>query len=141
MARRVFSLFPSALFVHFYDEKEEEPDQRNGLLADAFRGLNSAKPVNVILVDSVINSGSSIQAAVKSIRRMAGEVNPELVLAIYVLTGVMQHLAAERLPSDPQLLRVRFIALRVSENKYVGKGGTDTGARLFGTTLIDADKK
>ena len=28
---------------------------------------------------------------------------------------------------------ISFYALRISENKYTGKGGTDTGNRLFNT--------
>lgn len=130
MARGVFSRFQSALFVHFYDE-----DQRNDLLAKAFQHLDSTKPVNIVITDSVINTGSSIIRAITNIRRMAHEVNSELQLIMYVLSGVIQEKAAELLPR--QFLRVRFITLRVSKNKYTGKGGSDTGNRLFGKTLVD----
>ena len=33
---------------------------------------------------------------------------------------------------------VTFLALRVSDNKYTGRGGTDTGHRLFNTPYFDA---
>ena len=32
---------------------------------------------------------------------------------------------------------VRFIAMRVSQNKFKGLGGTDTGHRLFNTTCLE----
>ena len=41
---------------------------------------------------------------------------------------------AEMLRDDKELW---VVALRKSENKYKGKGGTDTGHRLFGTTKLD----
>ena len=35
---------------------------------------------------------------------------------------------------------VDFVAARLSERSYVGKGGTDTGARLFGTTTWPSER-
>jgi uracil phosphoribosyltransferase len=130
MARGVYSRFPDAIFVHFDDDDA----QRNGLFADALKHLDSTTPVNIIVVDSVINSGQSIERAVVCIRQLAEMANPSLEIVVFVLAGVIQQEAADRLP--PAYPRVRFLALRVSENKYVGKGGTDTGNRLFGTSHI-----
>mmetsp|Transcript_20635 Transcript_20635/g.44819 ORF Transcript_20635/g.44819 Transcript_20635/m.44819 type:complete len:690 (-) Transcript_20635:179-2248(-) len=134
MARGVHSRFPSSLFIHLY-EGEDDFDQKNNLLAKAFEHFSPKTPVNIVITDSVINTGSSIERAITNIRRMAREVNSELQLVLYVLSGVMQQEAAVQLPC--QFIRVRFVTLRVSKNKYTGKGGSDTGNRLFGTTLID----
>ena len=69
------------------------------------------------------------------VHELAQSVNQSLALAIFVVTGVMQKEAAERLPKA--FPKARFLALRVSENKYTGKGGTDTGNRLFGTMSVE----
>ena len=97
--------------------------------------LDSTTTVSIIVVDSVINSGKSIERAIKCIHQLVERVTPSLSVVTYGLAGVIQQEAAERLPLAYP--RARFLALRVSENKYVGKGGTDTGNRLFGTSLID----
>ena len=134
MATGVYSCFPTASFIHFYDQ-EIEIEQRNSLLAKALEQLHSIETVNIFLVDSVINSGRSIKRAIKALHQMSEKVNPKLELVIFVLSGVMQEEAADNLPC--QFMRVRFLTLRVSRNKYTGKGTSDTGNRLFGTTLVD----
>ena len=80
----------------------------------------------IILVDSVINRGESIRRCIHTLQ----ELRPVLP-RVFVLTGVMQSKASIALPQE--FHRVQFLALRVSENQYTGKGGTDTGNRLFGT--------
>lgn len=130
MARGVYSRFPSARFVHFYDDKDDVPGC-NDHFAEILKQTDSRATVNIIVVDSVINSGKSIERAIQCIDQLVKSNNPSLNLVIFVLAGVIQKEAAERLP--PAYPRARFLALRVSENKYVGKGGTDTGNRLFGT--------
>jgi hypothetical protein len=50
-----------------------------------------------------------------------------------VLSGVMHEGAAAALPGE--FPRARFLTLRVSSNQYSGRGGTDTGNRLFGTSI------
>lgn len=134
MARGVYSRFPSAQFIHFYDG-ESEINERNGLLRKALEKLNGKKPVNIVIADSVINSGNSIKRAIAHIYRITKGISTDMQLALFVLSGVMQQDAAGLLPR--QFPRVRWVSLRVSNNKYTGKGGTDTGNRLFGTTLID----
>lgn len=80
----------------------------------------------IIVVDAVINTGKSIEKAIEHLRKSKPR-------KIFVATLIMQkdalHLADKY--SD-----IYFYALRVSENKYVGKGGTDTGNRLFNTTNL-----
>ena len=135
MARGVYDRFPTSSFIHFYDG-EDEIDKKNGLFVKTLENfVDSSKPVVIILVDSVINTGMSIQRSIHSIYKAAKKVNSQLELVLYVLSGVMQEEAAKHLPC--QFLRVRFLTLRLSKNKYTGKGTSDTGNRLFGTTLIE----
>lgn len=73
---------------------------------------------------------------------------------VVIVTGVIQSeavkvledscrglLARERqtlgLGAGEQVGRFSLVTLRKSENKYKGKGGTDTGNRLFGTEHAD----
>lgn len=129
MARGIYSRFPTSLFIHFYDGVDSG-DQRNNLLAQAFERMTATRPVNIVVADSVVNTGSSIKGAISEIHRIARGANPDLQLVLFVLSGVMQEKAAELLPA--QLPRVRFITLRVSKNQYKGVGASDTGNKLFG---------
>jgi uracil phosphoribosyltransferase/phosphoserine phosphatase/adenylate kinase len=103
---------------------------------------------NVVLVDSVINSGASIVEFVVELRK----VYP--ALRVVVVAGVVQAGAirkggdvvkeggrvgdkvglADMLREDCNL---SIVALRTSENSYKGVGGTDTGHRLFNTTNLE----
>lgn len=134
LARGIYSFFTCAQFIHFYDQ-EEVIRERNTLLEKALGRSCTKKPVNIIITDSVINTGSSIKRAIHHIHKTANKISPNLQLVLFVVSGVMQQKIAAELPH--QFPRVRFITLRVSANKYTGKGGTDTGNRLFGTTLLD----
>ena len=99
----------------------------------------------IILVDSVINTGKSIVEFMVPLREACPRVR------VVVVAGVVQEGAvvvkegeegekgdgngfAEMLRDDKELW---VVALRKSGNKYKGKGGTDTGHRLFGTTKLD----
>lgn len=53
---------------------------------------------------------------------------------VVVICMVMQE-EAQALAMEFPL--VRFIAMRVSQNKFKGLGGTDTGHRLFNTTFLE----
>lgn len=108
MARGVFTTFPNASFIHYDDQ------------TPLHKSLSNAS--HVIVVDSVINSGNSIRSILQKI--------PNSVF-IFVLSGVTQVKTAETLPVEFPF--VSFWSLRVSDNHYTGKGGTDTGNRLFGT--------
>ena len=132
MARGVYSRFPNSSFIHFYDEVDNI-DRRNNLLTKTFEQLDFVTPVTIILVDSVINTGSSIKRAIAFIHRLANEFNVPIQLII--MSGVIQEEAAYLLPR--QYPRARFITLRVSKNKYTGRGSSDTGNRLFTTTEVE----
>ncbi|KAF2433054.1 hypothetical protein EJ08DRAFT_709196 [Tothia fuscella] len=88
----------------------------------------------ILLVDSVVNSGKSVVEFVEHARHM------NRTARIVILAGVVQKEAIEKgelsalLKEDPNL---SLVALRFSENKFTGKGTTDTGHRLFNTTYLD----
>lgn len=79
----------------------------------------------VIVVDSVINTGRSIHRTLE----LLVERRPAWV-TVAALVANSDGLASccGRWPE------VDFAIARVSSRSYVGRGGTDTGARLFGTT-------
>ncbi|KAK7023302.1 uracil phosphoribosyltransferase [Favolaschia claudopus] len=122
MARGVWRAVPGAMFVHAKKPEELTPDH----LADR---------ETVLLVDSVVNSGKSVKEFVQRIRSN----NPSI--RIVVVTGVVQSGALESGGVLGEILvedeNVGVVALRVSENKYTGKGGSDTGNRLFNSTHLD----
>ncbi|KAI6322194.1 hypothetical protein MCOR30_007744 [Pyricularia oryzae] len=124
MARGVHQVFPLAMFLHA--KQPTDLDRRN----------ISTSVANILLVDSVVNTGKSIREFVEHIRRFNSYAE------IVVVAGVVQSGAIERHGSGAAHLRgvfvghgdVSMVALRLSENKYTGQGGTDTGNRLFNTT-------
>jgi uracil phosphoribosyltransferase len=130
MARGIHEIFSTARFIHLYDQ-EKEIDRMNSLLEKVLESSETTKPLNVFITDSVINTGKSIERTIKHVMKVAEDISPTLQLAVFVLSGVMQQEAADKLPL--QFPKVRFVTLRVSKNKYKGVGGTDTGNRLFCT--------
>ena len=77
-----------------------------------------------VVVDSVINTGASLEPVLEYLQ--TGGASSIAVLALVSPVPTADRIA-EAWPS------VRFHLARVSENQYVGRGGTDTGNRLFGT--------
>ncbi|WMX17173.1 uracil phosphoribosyltransferase [Aureispira sp. CCB-E] len=77
----------------------------------------------IILVDSVINTG-------KSILKIIDSLNKKSIKKIIVATLILQK---DALGLFEKYESISLYSLRVSENKYTGKGGTDTGNRLFNT--------
>ncbi len=80
----------------------------------------------IIIVDSVINSG-------KSVRALLGQFAQHENITIVTLVGYEETMAA----LEGEFPNVSFVAARVSVRTYVGRGSTDTGARLFGTTDLE----
>lgn len=121
MAFGVSEAFPLAMFVHAKppgDLKEK----------------HLSKMTTVILVDAVVNTGASIKEFVDHIKAINADVD------VVVVAGVVQEGAVRPggVLHELCLKRgVRVAALRFSKTKYTGKGTTDTGARLFNTTLIE----
>lgn len=79
----------------------------------------------VIIVDSVINTGQSIRDVLCA--AVALEPSNLTVAALVAYRPNLESLVGE-FPA------VDFHIARVSDRSYVGRGSTDTGARLFGTT-------
>ena len=90
----------------------------------------------IVLVESMVNSGQSIMEYLKPLRKLCPRIK------MVVVAGVVQAKAVENVGegSFGQTLRkdadLTLVALRKSENKYTGKGATDTGHRLFNTTYL-----
>ena len=77
-----------------------------------------------ILVDAVINSGRSMQLALDALKEKGSQ---NIIVATLVGYRPTLEAMAEGNPT------VTFVAGRASDRSYCGRGGTDTGARLFGT--------
>jgi uracil phosphoribosyltransferase len=128
LAFGVSEAMPAAGFAH----AKEFPD----VDAKNFEGKRT-----VILVDSVVNTGSSIVDFVEPLRGEYPHVR------VIVVAGVVQAKAlvvqtepeannrfAEWMRDDRELY---VVALRKSENSFKGKGVTDTEHRLFNTTKLN----
>ena len=126
MARGVFECFPDAQLFH-YPSSGDSMSQKE---TDALQKL-LASVEGVILVDSVVNEGRSLRRVIRHLHTLSSSSSSSNQPRLFVLTGVMQKQASLQLPLE--FRRIRFLALRVSENKFTGHGGTDTGNRLFGT--------
>ncbi|KAI5289670.1 hypothetical protein KEM54_003460 [Ascosphaera aggregata] len=115
-----------------------------------FKHLEGKK--TVMLVDFVINSGKTIIEFIRRIRSLdasirivvvAGVVQSDFI-ARYMNVGIApisQEACRDMTPALCQETRriVDLVTLRVSENKFKGVGGTDTGNRLFNTTRLSWD--
>lgn len=120
MALGVNDSFPLAMFVH-----ASRPDD---IKLHHLQGQHT-----VVLVDSVVNSGKTVLHFVQHVR------NLHPTIRIVVLAGVAQAQSVSgtnltrALARDPKL---SLVALRLSDNKFTGRGTTDTGNRLFNTTHL-----
>ncbi|KAH8430781.1 uncharacterized protein LDX57_008444 [Aspergillus melleus] len=121
MAFGVYDVFPTASFLHAAKTQD--------VTAKRLQGCST-----VVLVDSVINSGKTIVEFVQHIRLL------KPFIRIVVVAGVVQAQAIAGNSAIAALSvggKLKVVALRLSENKFTGKGGTDTGNRLFNT--VDQD--
>lgn len=121
MATGVNEVFPLAMFLHANGPENIERHHLQG-------------KSQVLLVDSVINSGKTILEFVRAIRDLDSDIR------IVVVTGVVQ---AQCISPDSAFCKtlashgnISLVALRCSETKFPGSGGTDTGNRLFNTTHL-----
>lgn len=120
MAFGINDVFPEAQFLH----AKEPKDIKRHHLEDK---------LTVILVDSVINTGSTIVKFVESVRAIHATIR------IIVMAGVIQENVVSgcgALKSLARTTEITIVALRISRNKFTGSGGTDTGNRLFNTTYL-----
>lgn len=100
------------------------PERDKGLSPKELEELNSSYLDTLLIVDSVVNTG-------KSIRPIFSQAKALGIRRVIVLAGVSTFEQSKSISADhPDVL---FYFARLSHNSYVGKGGTDTGNRLFGT--------
>ncbi|KAI5864693.1 uracil phosphoribosyltransferase-domain-containing protein [Durotheca rogersii] len=88
---------------------------------------------NIILVDSVINSGKSIVEFARHVRGLCPTAR------IVAVAGVVQNRSVSRgglVYEYACEAGLELVALRISDNKFTGSGGTDTGNRLYNTTHL-----
>ncbi|KAK5660036.1 hypothetical protein OQA88_13504 [Cercophora sp. LCS_1] len=110
MALGVSEAFPAAGFLHAKTVGDVKEEHLNGMKT-------------VLLVDSVVNTGKSAMEFVDHVSREG--------VRVIIVAGVVQASAVGVLAGT------EIVALRVSENRFVGRGGTDTGNRLFGTVRLE----
>ncbi|KAF2449016.1 hypothetical protein P171DRAFT_222828 [Karstenula rhodostoma CBS 690.94] len=121
MASGVSEAFPLAMYVHAKHASE--------LALHHLQGRSQ-----IVLVDSVVNSGKTVIEFVQHIRSVSADIR------IVVVTGVIQGQCVSSRSAVYQALEacgnVSLVALRISSTKFTGSGTTDTGNRLFNTTHI-----
>lgn len=100
------------------------PTREQGLDEAAIRALPSLAGRVVIVVDSVINTGTTLLPVLEQVRTQA----PSMIVVLSLVTPVDTAKRLEQTCPD-----VHFLLARVSTNQYTGVGATDTGNRLFGT--------
>ena len=80
---------------------------------------------NLIICDSVINTGKSIDNVLEITKNMKFK-------RTFITTLVLQAKAFDKYENQDDLT---LLTARVSDNFYIGKGNTDTGNRLFNTDM------
>ena len=120
MALGVNEAFPLAMFIH-----ASRPED---IMLHHLQGQRT-----VVLVDSVVNSGKTVVQFVQHVRSLHAAIR------IVVLAGVAQAQTVSGGSLTQALARhakFSLVALRLSDNKFTGRGTTDTGNRLFNTTHL-----
>jgi len=120
MAFGVNDAFPSAMFVHAKRPEDIEP---HCLLQQR----------TVVLVDSVVNSGKTVVNFVEHIRRIHTTIHIVVVAGVVQAQSVSEGSLAQAVACHSNF---SLITLRLSDNKFTGRGTTDTGNRLFNTTHL-----
>jgi uracil phosphoribosyltransferase len=110
LAEGIYSSIPGSAMVLYKSAKDLE---------------DMPKGKNLIVVDAVINTGKSIREILAHVEKF--EPSHLMVASLVASKEGLTSLINE-------FPKVDFHIARVSENSYTGKGSTDTGARLFGTT-------
>ncbi|KAH7480760.1 hypothetical protein FOMA001_g8813 [Fusarium oxysporum f. sp. matthiolae] len=120
MAFGISDVFSQAMFVHASSADDVKKHQVQG-------------QSNVILVDSVINSGKSVIELIKRVVRLEPNISITVVAGVVQTEAIAEgHLFAKAMRRHGAGL----IALRISENKFTGTKTTDTWNRLFNTTRL-----
>ncbi|KAI9778576.1 MAG: hypothetical protein M1839_007969 [Geoglossum umbratile] len=120
MAFGVNEAFPLAMFFH-----ARSPDD---IMLHHLQGQHT-----VILVDSVVNSGKTAVQFVQRVRNLYPTIRVVIIAGVVQAQCVSEGSLAQALVCHAGL---SLIALRLSDNKFTGRGTTDTGNRLFNTTHL-----
>ena len=120
MALGVNDAFPLAMFVH-----ASRPDD---IMLHHLQGQ-----FTVVLVDSVVNSGKTVVQFVQHVRNLHATIRIVVVAGVAQAQSVSGGSFAQALAHHSNL---SLVALRLSDNKFTGRGTTDTGNRLFNTTHL-----
>ncbi|MCJ1310708.1 hypothetical protein MMC25_004374 [Agyrium rufum] len=120
MALGVSKALPLATFVH--------AGRPNDIMNHHLQGQ-----CTMVLVDSVVNSGKTVVRFVQHIRNLHATIQIVVIAGVVQAESILRGRLAQVLACDAKL---SLIALRVSENKFAGRGTTDTGNRLFNTTHL-----
>ncbi|KAI9776078.1 MAG: hypothetical protein M1839_000591 [Geoglossum umbratile] len=120
MALGVNEVFPLAMFIH-----ASRPDD---IMLHHLQGQ-----CTVLLVDSVVNSGKTVAQFVQHVRNLHATIRIVVIAGVAQAQSVSEGSLAEALARHAKL---SLVALRLSDNKFTGRGTTDTGNRLFNTTHL-----
>lgn len=105
----------------------------------------------VVLVDFVVNEGKTVVEFIERIHYLSPSIDIIIVSGVTQAGFVSWGMNSIMLPSSERRCEdvasettcplntrvIKLVTLRVSENKYKGQGGTDTGNRLYNTTHLD----
>ncbi|KAK6332932.1 hypothetical protein TWF718_010760 [Orbilia javanica] len=120
MALGVNDAFPSAMFLH---AKNPEDVKSIHLLGRA----------TIVLVDSVVNSGKTVVDFLRHIRGVHPSIRAVVVAGVVQARAISEGILSKETDYCNDF---SVVALRLSDNKFTGRGTTDTGNRLFNTTHI-----
>ena len=120
MALGINDVFPLAMFLH-----------ASGPIDIKSHHLQGKR--TIMLVDSVINSGKTVAEFVLRIRQLDATARIVVVAGVVQVESISEGNVFHGLDRETEL---SLVALRLSENKFTGKGGTDTGNRLFNSTNL-----
>lgn len=133
VAQGVFEALPSAVYIHAHEPEHLEKRKPKKAVMEA---------KTVLLCDVVVNNGTTMLEFIQCVWEKLNKT-----ARIVMMAGVV-HAKATRDDDSAGLTvglegyrDVSLVALRQSENKYQGQGKTDTGARLFNTTKVEATEK
>jgi uracil phosphoribosyltransferase/phosphoserine phosphatase len=117
MALGVNKVFPLAMFLHATQPSDVKPHHLH-------------KQRNVLLVDSVVNSGKSVAEFIQHVRSLDATVRIIVVAGVVQAQSLSEGAFSQALEHD---MNLSIVSLRLSNNQFTGKGTTDTGNRLFNT--------
>ncbi|THV05862.1 hypothetical protein K435DRAFT_826190 [Dendrothele bispora CBS 962.96] len=122
LALGISEAMPLAMFIHAKDSGDVQKHHLEGQRT-------------IILVDSVVNTGSTLVTFMRRIRELNETARIMVVAGVVQAKALSRTKLAQFLTMDRNVDQV--VALRKSDNKFTGRGGTDTGNRLFNTTRLD----